>query len=334
MDIDGVPVIKQNRILVTRLAEAGLDPNGINQLKIPNLPKSTVYQYYEKWQNNEEFDHRYNSGRPPKLNESDWNLIKTTVKKRKFVNAKSLANIVSNQHQKVVSDRTIQRTLNNHNYEHKEPKVIPFLTPEHKAARVVWAQKHLKDTWDKTIFTDEASFWLDENHVKRWMPAEEVYYNAQRKYPPKLQVWAGISKKGVFGPIIFKENMNGELYTDILNYVWSDIYDKFKFTTNWRFQKDNDSKHTCFLADYFFVKHRVRLLDWVSNSPDLNPIENFWAMVKREVEIMNPRTLDQLEDCIEEAFEKIRFSAVCSLVDSMPNRLKQCIERNGEKTDY
>lgn len=79
MDIEGVPLIKQNRILVSRLAEAGLTPKDINGLNIPNLAKSTVYQYYDKWQNDEEFDLRNNGERPSKLTEEDFDLIADAI---------------------------------------------------------------------------------------------------------------------------------------------------------------------------------------------------------------------------------------------------------------
>jgi len=36
-------------------------------------------------------------------------------------------------------------------------------------------------------------------------------------------------------------------------------------------------------------------MDWPSNSPDLNPIENLWAIVKRNVELRRPKNLSELE---------------------------------------
>ena len=42
----------------------------------------------------------------------------------------------------------------------------------------------------------------------------------------------------------------------------------------WRFQQDNDSKHTSRTAEEF-LRHNVPIvLDWPSNSPALNSTEN------------------------------------------------------------
>ncbi|CAB4483195.1 unnamed protein product [Rhizophagus irregularis] len=84
-----------------------------------------------------------------------------------------------------------------------------------------------------------------------------------------------------------------------------------------------------------FLKNNVpEVMDWPSNSPDLNPIENLWAIVKRNTELRRPKNLNELDVFLHEEWVKIPNNLLINLVNSMPQRCREVIDRNGERIPY
>ena len=82
---------------------------------------------------------------------------------------------------------------------------------------------------------------------------------------------------------MFTENMNGELYCEILtDNLFDQAYDLLG--ESWVFQQDNDLKHQARLTVSLLEENCPMVFDWPSYSPNLNPIENMWAILKKNME--------------------------------------------------
>ena len=75
-------------------------------------------------------------------------------------------------------------------------------------------------------------------------------------------------------------------------------------------------------------------MDWPANSPDLNPIENLWNIVKRNVEKRMPQNQKDLTDFMKEEWDAIPENVLINLVKSMRRRCELVIENNGERIPY
>ena len=96
-------------------------------------------------------------------------------------------------------------------------------------------------------------------------------------------------------------------------------YATTKLPENWVFQQDNDSKHTSRIARQYFEERRVTLLDWPSQSPDLNPAEHLWEELKRRVGARNFGNGHDLYAPLLVEWNNIPISRIQNLIESKPH---------------
>jgi len=78
------------------------------------------------------------------------------------------------------------------------------------------------------------------------------------------------------------------------------------------------------------------VVDWPPKGADLSPIENFWAEVNREVNALQCTSPDELWEALSETWELYREKPNYfeNLYDSIPNRIDEIIEKEGNWSKY
>lgn len=76
-------------------------------------------------------------------------------------------------------------------------------------------------------------------------------------------------------------------------------------------------------------------MEWPGNSPDLNPIENLWGIMKKKIVQQKPSSLHVLKTSLLNVWEHDIFQDLLeNLVDSMPKRVKMVIKNKGGPLKY
>ena len=185
------------------------------------------------------------------------------------------------------------------------------------------------------MFSDESWFQLENG--KRWLWRKRDDFSPavctdKMAHPPKVMIWGAIGKNFKSKLIFLDGPVTSETYIfDVI--VGSNVLneaDSVYGPGGWLLQQDNAKPHvakdTHLLLTFFGAKI---LSDWPPYSPDLNIIETIWAIMKKRLEASPVKTIEELKRVIQEIWDNLSFETINRLVDSIPKRLRACINNMG-----
>ena len=118
---------------------------------------------------------------------------------------------------------------------------------------------------------------------------------------------------------LFTENLTSHKYLNILD-------EQLKNETNYVYQDDNDPKHRSKIVTKWKTDNNIISLEWPSNSPDLNPIENIWAILKNKIRKIKHNTITEFKENIIKFWNDIPNEHIVNTINSMPKRINEVIK--------
>ncbi|KAG2460036.1 TCB1 transposase, partial [Polypterus senegalus] len=306
------------------------------------VPMSTVASIIRKWKKFETTRTLPRAGQPSKLNNQGRRALVREVTKNPMVTLSELQR--SSVERGEPSRRTaISAAIHQSGLYGRVARQKPLLSKRYMPARLE-LKRHLKDSQtmrSKILWSDETKIELfgvnGRHHV--WRKPGTAHHQANTIPTVKhgggsIMLCGYFSAAGTGRLVKIKGKMTAATYRDILDENLLQSALDLRLGRQFIFQQDNDSKHTAKISKEWLQDNSVNVLEWPSQSPDLNPIEHLWKDLKMAVHRRFPSNLMELERCCKEEWAKLAKDRCAKLVASYSKRLEAGIAAKGASTKY
>ncbi len=172
----------------------------------------------------------------------------------------------------IVTEQTIGNTLRSNGLKGNVQACLKFVN------------EHLNDSekaWENVLWSGETKIELfGINSTRRVWRKRNADYHPKNTIPTvkhgggNIMFWSCFSAKGTGWLHRIEGPMDGAKYHKILDKNLLPSARTLKMGRGWSFQHDSDPKHTTKATKEWLKKKHIKVLEWPSQSPDVNPIEN------------------------------------------------------------
>ncbi|KAL0194659.1 hypothetical protein M9458_008231, partial [Cirrhinus mrigala] len=254
-------------------------------------------------------------GRKKCTSNRDNRTLERIVKQKPFKNVGEI--------HKDASRTTTHRRMQDMGFSCRIPCVKPLLNNRRRQKRLAWAK-------DKKDWT--AAEWTKV--MKRGEAQNPCCLRSSVKFPQSVMVWGAMSSAGVAPLCFLRSKVNAAVYQDVLEHFMLPAADQLYGDADFIFQQDLAPAHSAKATSTWFKDHGIPVLNWPANSPDLNPIENLWGIVKRKMRYARPNNAEELKATIRATWALITPEQCHRLIDSTPRRIAAVIQAKGAPTKY
>ena len=262
----------------------------------------------------------------------------------RFKPATQTARETNGTHGRSISSQTVRNRLKEVRLHARRPRRVLVLTRRHQIARLAWARRHLRLTradWANVLFVDETKIKLQSAdgrkrvYRRRGERHSEACVEEMDRFGGggNLMVWGGVSMHTKTPLIRVNGGLTAARYqNDILRPV---LLPHFARNRGMVLAQDNAPCHSARTTQQFLALNNIRVMPWPAKSPDLNPIEHIWDLIKRNVKALHPpHDINALERSVQQVWQQIRQPTIQRYIVSMRKRCLAVIRARGGHTPY
>ena len=111
---------------------------------------------------------------------------------------------------------------------------------------------------------------------------------------------------------------------------------QYSHTSGLIFMDDDAFSHTAKITKAFKREHDILSMNWSACSPNLNPIENIWNLLKNWLDACesHPSTKNEIKQAVVEEWDKITVKKIHKHIDSMSEQIQKIIGNLGGHTHW
>ncbi|XP_053434088.1 uncharacterized protein LOC128576103 [Nycticebus coucang] len=249
-----------------------------------------------------------------------------------------------------ISRTSIRRILKTAKWEVVVPRLLHSLNeddPDRRVQYCEWFQNmvHVDEEFvGKMVWSDEAQFKLNgtvsRHNCVYWAP--EMAHVEKDVHLLGLNVWCGLSLRGLIGPFFFEGPVTGPVYLDMLRTSILPAIRTLFGDDVFYFQQDGAPPHfhpdvRAYLDENLpgqWVGRRG-VVEFPPRSPDLTPLDFYlWGTLQDAVCHRKPATLVELREEIERVCAAIEADTLVSVAQAVLLRNQKCLDVGGNHFEH
>lgn len=320
---------------------------------LPHIKKSTIITTCRREALRDDNVTRPRSGPPRKLSEEDRDHLYDIIKHQDaHIQHRDLLHEVDDK----IKVRSLQRLLREMGLRKWRQLKRPELKPHHAEARLQWARTYeyfTEEDWKRVCWSDECTVERGVGRQPTWTfnrPSEQLEKGDVQTvngttHGVKKMLWAAFKWNQRTGLVPLDGDplaARGGVSSWVIQYLYRSFLPTIIGEED-IFMHDGAGPHRGHIVLDVLRELGIHVMVWPPYSPDLNPIENLWSIMKREIYKNHPElehapdtdeTLIDLVAAARRAWHQINLEVLASLALTMPHRVKAIIQANGWYTKY